>query len=85
MGSPVRITRTDQTAPELRTLAASSSNAAQARRLPARRFVQDGTTWANAARVAGMDRQTLRDWVHRYNEAGLQGLMSRVPPAPNPN
>ena len=27
-----------------------------------------------AAQAAGMDRQTLRDWVHRYNEEGLSGL-----------
>ena len=31
----------------------------------------------DAARQAGMDRQTLRDWVHRYNEAGAEGLVSR--------
>ena len=24
-----------------------------------------------------MDRQTLRDWVHRYNELGLEGLSDR--------
>ena len=28
----------------------------------------------------GMDRQTLRDWVHRYNEAGIEGLKSRKSP-----
>jgi transposase len=28
----------------------------------------------DAASQAGMDRQTLRDWVHRYNEAGVDGL-----------
>lgn len=27
-----------------------------------------------------MDRQTLRDWVHRFNEAGLQGLINRKGP-----
>ena len=27
-----------------------------------------------------MDRQTLRDWVHRYNALGLEGLSDRVPP-----
>jgi hypothetical protein len=27
----------------------------------------DGMDRASAARLAGMDRQTLRDWVHRYN------------------
>ena len=26
-----------------------------------------------------MDRQTLRDWVIRYNEAGVDGLKSRAP------
>lgn len=24
-----------------------------------------------------MDRQTLRDWSHRYNEAGIEWLLSR--------
>jgi transposase-like protein len=27
------------------------------------------------ARAAGMDRQTLRDWVIRYNENGIDGLL----------
>jgi hypothetical protein len=35
-----------------------------------------------------MDRQTLRDWVHRYNAEGIEGLVSRhgpgAPPALNP-
>ena len=30
-----------------------------------------------------MDRQTLRDWVHRYNAQGLVGLRSRKPPGPS--
>ena len=29
-----------------------------------------------------MDRQTLRDWVIRYNAEGLAGLSDRVPPGP---
>ena len=29
-----------------------------------------------------MDRQTLRDWVHRYNAEGLAGLRSRKPMGP---
>jgi transposase len=32
---------------------------------------------AEAAENCGMDRQTLRDWVHRYNAAGLAGLSDR--------
>ena len=28
----------------------------------------------DAARIGGMDRQTLRDWVHRFNHQGPGGL-----------
>lgn len=31
-----------------------------------------------------MDRQTLRDWVHRYNDQGLAGLSDRKAPGPTP-
>jgi transposase len=31
-----------------------------------------------------MDRQTLRDWVHRYNAEGLAGLSNRRAPGPAP-
>ncbi len=31
-----------------------------------------------------MERQTLRDWVHRYNAEGVAGLSSRVGPGPTP-
>lgn len=41
-------------------------------------LVLDGHTRTEAAELCGMDRQTLRDWVHRYNELGLAGLSSRV-------
>jgi transposase len=37
-------------------------------------LVLEGRTRIEAARAAGMDRQTLRDWVHRYNDHGLDGL-----------
>ena len=30
-----------------------------------------------------MDRQTLRDWVHRYNAEGLDGLRDRPHPGPS--
>ena len=33
-----------------------------------------------AAETCGMDRQTLRDWVHRYNAAGLAGLRNLKSP-----
>src|SRR4051812_42110098 len=41
------------------------------------RYKVEGASRAEAARAAGMDRQTLRDWAHRYNEEGLAGLRDR--------
>jgi transposase len=40
-------------------------------------LVLEGASREEAARAAGMDRQTLRDWVHRYNAEGLAGLSDR--------
>ena len=80
MGKPVAITRTDHTAAELRRLATQSDDTDQTRRLLAIAMVQDGASRADAARLAGMDRQTLRDWVHRYNKQGIDGLISRKSP-----
>lgn len=73
----VSITRTEHTAADLRRLAARSDDAAVARRLLALALVLDGHKREDAARLAGMDRQTLRDWVHRYNADGLAGLSDR--------
>ncbi len=33
---------------------------------------------ADAARATGIDRQPLRDWMHRYNAEGLAGLSARL-------
>jgi transposase len=76
----VAVTRIEHTASELRALAAKCRDAAQTRRLLAVAMIQEGLSRLDAARQAGMDRQTLRDWVHRYNEAGPAGLVSRKPP-----
>ncbi len=43
-------------------------------------LVLEGKSRTEAALTCGMDRQTLRDWVIRYNEGGLAGLSDRVPP-----
>lgn len=40
-------------------------------------LVLEGTSCTEAAQAAGVDRQTLRDWVHRYSEEGLAGLDDR--------
>ena len=57
---------------------------AAARRMLALALVLEGASREEAARHAGMDRQTLRDWVHRYNEEGLAGLHDRRRPGPKP-
>jgi transposase len=80
MGAAIKISRTDYTAQELRALAAKSKDAAQARRMLAIAMVLEGASRLDAARQTGMDRQTLRDWVHRYNDAATEGLTSRVAP-----
>ena len=76
MGAAVEITRSDHNAAALRGLAAKSNDAAQVRRLLALALILDGHPRQDAAERSGMDRQTLRDWVHRYNEQGVAGLCS---------
>jgi len=73
----VAITRTDMSAADLRAAAKRSGDARQASRILAIAMVLDGFNREDAARLCGMDRQTLRDWVHRYNKAGLDGLAGR--------
>ena len=70
----VAITRTELDSTGLRAAAAGSSDAKQARRLLALAMVLDGPPRSLAAQAGGMDRQTLRDWVHRYNAHGVAGL-----------
>lgn len=76
----VAVTRTELTAAELRTAAARSKDARAARRMLAIALVLDGVDRTTAAASCGMDRQTLRDWVHRYNSEGLAGLANRSAP-----
>jgi transposase len=80
----VAITRTALDAAGLRRAAAGSRDAQAARRMLALALVLDGHTRTDAAELCGMDRQTLRDWVHRYNDLGLPGLSDRVPPGSRP-
>jgi transposase len=80
MGQALAITRLDHTAAELRSRAGKSSDGPQIRRLLAIALVLDGDGRTDAAEQTGMDRQTLRDWVHRYNDIGIDGLKSRSSP-----
>jgi transposase len=84
MGQAVAITNRDHSAEALRRIAARHKDAEMVRRLLALALVLEGGSRTEAARRNGMDRQTLCDWVHRYNAAGVAGLASRVAPGPTP-
>jgi transposase len=76
--------RTDYSAAELRRLAAATRDANQSRRLLSLAAVLDGMNRTEAARIGGMDRQTLRDWVHRFNARGPDGLLDGWSKGPEP-
>ena len=80
----VAVTRKEPGAAELRREAGLCRDARAARRMLALALVLEGASRETAARCAGMDRQTLRDWVHRYNAEGLAGLHDRRRPGPRP-
>lgn len=82
--APALSVRSDYSAAELRRLAARSKDANQSRRLLSLAAVLDGMNRADAARIGGMDRQTLRDWVHRFNAHGPEGLLDTWSKGPEP-
>jgi transposase len=71
---------TGRTPAELRALARRERDGRVSGRLLALANALDGMSREDAARAAGMDRQTLRDWVHRYNAEGTEGLRDRPRP-----
>src|SRR5258705_4134190 len=83
MGHAIAV-RTNYTAGEVRRFAQRAKDAAQARRLLAIAAVLDGASREEAAKIGGMDRQTLRDWVIRFNEQGADGLINIPSPGMPP-
>ena len=75
---------TGRTPAELRALARRERDGRVSARLLALANALDGMSRDRAARAAGMDRQSLRDWVHRYNAEGLAGLHDRPRPGRGP-
>ena len=66
----IEVTRKELTAAALRAAAlraaaAKTKDSRAARRMLAIAFVPEGADRTTAATTCGMDRQTLRDWVHR--------------------
>ncbi|WP_369796841.1 IS630 family transposase [Belnapia sp. F-4-1] len=78
------VTRDELTPAQLRAAARASEDPAQVRRLLAVALVLENVPRQQAAEQCGIDRQTLRDWVHRYNEGGVAGLQSRPIPGRAP-
>ena len=78
MSAAIEITRRDMEPDGLRKAAGRAKDGRVARRILAIALVLDGIDRKTAAESCGMDRQTLRDWVHRYNAEGLAGLENRA-------
>src|SRR5204862_7802334 len=70
----------ERTPAELRALARRERDGRVSAGLLAVANALDGMGRDQGARAAGMDRQTLRDWVHRYNAEGVEGLRDRPRP-----
>ena len=82
MPSAVRL-REDYSAEEIRGLARRSKTVNQSRRLLSLAAVRDGMD-RRSAKIGGMDRQTLRDWVHCFNASGPDGLVDNWTDGPKP-
>jgi transposase len=83
MPSAVRL-REDYSAEELRGLARRSKDVNQEPTASIIGRVRDGMDRGAAARIGGMDRQTLCDWVHRFNASGPDGLLDNWTEGPKP-
>lgn len=79
MGKAIPL-REDYNASDLRTLAKASDSADQTRRLLALAEIYDGRSRGDAARVGGVGRQTVRDWVLAFNAKGPEGLLTAKSP-----
>ena len=77
MSGAIRITRFDLSVGRLRQQAKKEKNPLIVRRMLAIALVLEGSDRRSAAETCGMDRQTLRDWVHHYNAEGIAGLGER--------
>jgi transposase len=83
MAAPVRL-RTDFDAATLRRLAKAAHDPHQSRRLLALAVIHEGGSRSDAARIADVGLQTVRDWVLRFNAHGPQGLINRKAPGQKP-
>ena len=71
--------RPDWDAKRVRAAAREAEDGGQVRRLLAIAAAYEGQDRAACAKIGAMDRQRLRDWVHRFNAEGPDGLIDRKP------
>lgn len=74
--------RSDFTSADLRRFSRRCDDADQVRRVLALALILDGGSRSEAAKMAGVTLQIVRDWVLRFNEAGPEGLATRKAPGP---
>lgn len=74
MGRGIEVRRLELSVAALRERASCCRDGRVACRVLAIARVLEGASRTEAASSCGMDRQTLRDWVHRYNAEGIAGL-----------
>ena len=72
--------RSDYTSADLRHFVRRCRDADQVRRVLALAVILDGGSRSEAARMAGVTLQIVRDWVLRFNEGGPEGLATRKAP-----
>ena len=72
--------RSDYTSADLRYFVRRCRDADQVRRVLALAVILDGGSRSEAARMAGVTLQIVRDWVLRFNEGGPEGLATRKAP-----
>lgn len=84
MSQAITVTNLAYSAADLRRLMSKQKDGAVVRRLMALALILEGKSRTEAAQQSGMERQTLRDWVHRYNAHGIAGLKSRRNPGRKP-
>ena len=77
---PAIVLRSEWAAARVRAAGREAAEGNQVRRLLAIAAVYEGQTRSEAVRAGAMDRQTLREWVHRFNAAGPAGLVDRKAP-----
>lgn len=72
--------RCDFDVAQVRAAAKRAKDGPQARRLLSLAAVYDGGTRSDAAKIGGVTRQIVRDWVMKFNAHGPDGLLDRKPP-----